>query len=216
MYDTAEEATQKLVNSTVLFDGNPVQVVAARGGRKKIVLDFKVIPLSLETDSSYSSELLTDSRWDFRSLGSKLGYVNIESSPFDGRAEALFCTRVPTRVSRQGLDGRTAKVLQFPLSEHPWDWERILYSGEALVKTLKRQFPTAKQATEMVLTDTNNIKSVAFGPKLMMIFDKVNPPNLVYRNEKIGYTEDGLTFKLAKHKQHLTEELSDMERLKIA
>lgn len=215
MYDTREEAQQKLSGSTVLFDGLPVHVLDARGSKNKVQLDFHRLPLpSTGVSGPQDSVNINDPRWDFRTLGTKIGYVDVEKSPFDGKQEAVFVTRIPTRNSRQGLDHRTTRVWQFPLQEHSWNWEQLI-CFEGLVRSIQNKYVTTQQAVQHLYKYPDTVKSVAVGRKLLMTFDKINPPNLVYRHEKIGYSEDGVTFKLAPHKVHLKEELVDMQYLKI-
>lgn len=216
MYDTREEAQQKLANSTVLFEGKPVQILEATGSKNKVILRYHSIPYPQQgIDGPTDSVHIADTRWDFKSLGTKLGYVNINKSPFDAKQEAVFATRIPTRNSRQGLDQRTGRVSQYPSPEHPWIWDHLL-NHTGIVDCINNKYPTAAEAVNQLTADCDMVRSVAIGRKLMMIFDRVNPPNLVYRNNKVGYTEDGITFKLAPHKAFLKEELIDMLGLKIA
>lgn len=219
MYETLAEADQKLTNSCILYEGNPVKVIGTAGenGRDQVKLSFVPLPIPRSRPIS-STDLVTrkiiDPGFDFRSLGSKLGYVNIPKSPFNSCREAVFVVRVPTRSSRQGLDRRTTQVLQMGTHTCQYEWD-TLAGEQGLVDCIHNRYPTVKEAIKLLTDDPINCKAVAINKKLMMIFDRVNPPNLVYRNEKIGYTEDGERFKLAPHKRFLSEELTDMLYFKI-
>lgn len=220
MYDTTEEARQKLEQSTVLFEGVPVLVTGAEGSKGRVRLGFVPLPFNSSTDAKIVP--INDKGWDFKSLPSKLGYVNLYGGEHhkNGAEEAVFVTRVPTRASRQGVDNRTVKLIRYgqetvtSLGEG-LQWSHVM-SYEGILKTVNGNFPSAKEACKKLIDGIGKVKSVAISRKLMMIFDRVNPPNLIYRNEKIGYSEDGTTFRLAPHKQFLAEELQDLEGLKIA
>lgn len=215
MYDTVEEARQKLENSTVLFEGQPVHVLQVSGKKNQVTLGYYPLPFSRgDCEGPKDFVSISDKRWDFKSLGTKLGYINVEKSPWHKGHEAVFASRVPTRNSRQGLDTRTVRITQF-YPENNWEWTHIL-GVEGLNRTVNNIFPTAPEAVTMLYESPDHFRSVAIGRKLMMIFDKINPPNLVYRNEKVGYTENGKEFKLAPHKSFLAEELTDMFNLRIA
>lgn len=219
MYDTTEEARQKLGNSTVLYEGIPVQILDASGSKGKIGLTFHRLPLN---DANHEPERFTrsieDKAWDFRSLSSKLGYVNRDKSQFSRFKEAVFVSRVPSRASRQGLDGRVVSIKPFfqgASKGSACDWAHLFYD-EGLLRTVRNEFPKAHEAVKALFDNPKDVISIAISRKLMLAYDQVTPPVLVYRNEKIGYTEDGVTFKLARHKKHLTESLTDEEGLKIA
>lgn len=218
LYDTAEEANQKLQNSTVLFKGLPVHVREASGNKGKVSLAFSWLPWPKSgPDKPPDEAKMSDEGWDFKTLGSKIGYVNIKSNPWNKTEEAVFVTRMPTRSSRQGFDDRTAKVFQYHTSDpSPWTFSHLLYDS-GLVDSVCGKFPSTEEAVGRLIKNPDKVKSIAIGRKLMLIFDRVNPPNLVYRGEKVGYVEsDGRSFRLAPHKMFLTEELADMAGLKLA
>lgn len=215
MYDTVEEATQKLVNSVVLYKDLPVMIIKAGGSKNKVSLAYTPLPV-IGADRSLDKALIEDPGWDFKDLGSRLGYVSVQS-PQTGVYETVFTARIPTRHSRQGLDERTVSI-KFPNLDPPeWDyrWSTLVERG-GLVTTLKGLYNTSKEAFDLITKNPKTVRSQPISRKLLLYYDRINPPNLVYRNEKIGYTEDGETFKLAIHKQYLKEELTDMVGLKIA
>ena len=159
---------------------------------------------------------IDDPLWDFRSGGTKLGYVSI-INPVTRYSESVFLTRIPTRHSRQGLDQRTVEIVQFMDREtqYKFTWNDIVYKTQSLKDTIQGTFPSVSEAFKNVTENYKDFRSVPIHRKLSLLYDKVSPPYLIYRNEKIGYTENGLVFKLAKHKSYLKEELVDMRGLKV-
>jgi hypothetical protein len=211
MYDTAEEAVQKLVGSVVLYDGHPVSVTNADGRGSKLLLYFVPLPLDPDRPADSTAKYIEDPLWDFKTLGSRLGFVEISRHDYRG---VVYCSRVPTRHSRQGLDQRTVHIAHIAGSPG-FEWPNLLYNNDGLVRTMKGVFRKSLEAFEM-LTKTGSAKAVPISRKLTMCYDDVTPPILLYRNDRIGYTEDGDLFKLAKLKQYLKEELVDMEGMKVA
>ena len=215
MYDTAEEAQQKLANSTVLFNGIPVHILRSTGEKGNVSLEYTPLPYDRNVSNPKIWEKINHDGWDFRGLASKLGYVTLDKH--GGPVEAVFCSRMPTRSSRQGIDDRTCLVSSLRQAEDRGriQWSNVMYTPH-LRTTINDTFPSIQEALKTLFDHPKEVFSVAIKRKLMLTYDMVNPPNLVYRNEKIGYTEDGERVKLAKHKLFLKEELEDMCGLKCA
>lgn len=216
MYDTVEEAKQKLANCVVLYDGHPMYVRDAGKGRQGIELYCYKLPVSRVNRNEDFTLLINDPKWDFKTFGSKLGYMSIKN-PANEMFESLFVSRVPVRHSRQGLDDKTT-LLTPCLDEgsYRFSFHDVIYNDTfGIIKTIKNDFPSPESAFKL-LTENPQYHSVPIHRKITFLYDQVSPPYLVYRNDKIGYSEDGKTFKLAKHKTYLQEELSDMIGLKIA
>lgn len=214
MYDTVEEARQKLESSVVLYDSVPVYIQSCSGKKNEVNLTFINLPVTGK-DQEKTIRSITDPRWDFRSIGTRLGYTPVKS-PVNNSWETVFVSRVPIRHSRQGLDNSTVSVIQFDTgSGYGYSWNDVLMSG-GLIRTIKGDYPSTESAFDKITKDPELFKSIPVHRKLALFYDKVNPPNLLYRNDRIGYTEDGRIFKLAKHKNFLREELTDVIGLKIA
>ncbi len=211
MYDTAEEAKQKLGDSVVLFDGRPVYIYSSDISGDRVRLIFVDLPLPKK--SEYRFEFIDHPSWDFRSLGSKLGYVNY----FDKNSEKwdiVYLSRVPVRTSRQGLDSKTVSCRLPIWTENGIDWSHLLYTEPFIdMFNNKRLSPTA--AFQKLMSDPDEYNSISFSKKFALYYDQVNPPNLIYRNKKIGYTEDGLSVKLSRNALYLAEEIRDMEGMVI-
>lgn len=213
MYDTAEEARQKLEGTVVLYDNVPVYIVTATGNKNKVNLHYQLLPL--ESGAEKLTRSITDPLWDFRTGGTKLGYTEAKN-PSTGQIESVFLSRVPIRHSRQGLDSKTIQIQQFDRDRlYNISWSDIIQRGDGLNKTVKNIFSTPLIAFKNVTNNFKEYQSVPIHRKLSLMYDTISPPYLIYRNEKVGYTEDGTLFKLAKHKQYLSEELQDMVGLKL-
>ena len=212
MYDTREEASQKLEGSVVLFDGSPVMITGTGGSKNKVFLSWSPIPY--RGQSQNESTLINDPRWNFKALGQRLGYVDVETQG-TGIRETVFLSRIPTRHSRQGLDSRTVAVISRPDATYSYNWDMIV-PQEGLVNTMRGIFVDSFTAFKEITKDPTHLKSMAISRKLLLTWNRVSPPVLFYRNDPIGYTEDGKVFKIADHKKYLIEELIDMENLKVA
>lgn len=216
MYDTADEAKQKLQGSVVLFDGKPVDIVQAEGKKNKISLIYRKIPIQGEESES---ESIDDPRWDFKSAGTKLGYTIVQN-PVTKAWSSVFTSRIPIRSSRQGLDNKTVMIqgiqLERERSGYSYSWGDLITRNDGLVRTIRGQFLGPKGAFDRVMKEYEEFLAIPIHRKIVLAYDCISPPYIIYRNEKVGYTEDGLTFKLAKHKEYLREELVDMVGLKVA
>lgn len=213
MYETAEEARQKLEHSVVLFDNQPVYIQGTAGKRGALQLIYKGLPWSDSEQGQLAA--IDDPRWDFRSGGSKLGYTDMLNTR-EGHLESVFISRMPVRHSRQGLDDRTVyiSIPDTPTNDR-YDFQSLIRSEHGLRKVICNQYDSVQDVFKKITSDNRRYKSLPFSRKLALLYDRVSPPVLLYRNEKVGYTEDGVTFKLANHKKFLTEELVDMTGLKI-
>lgn len=217
MYDTIEEARQKLEGCVVIFDNTPVRIVKIGGKDSKILLYYTPLPLiqGAFDDSSLKKEYMESPLWDFRNLGSRLGYVAM-TNPVTGYSDTVFVSRGPFRHSIQGLAERTVFIKHHGLHQYSWpcSWINIIMSP-SIINTMQSKYPPSPEVFQSLVKE-GKVSAGPISRKLALFFDRVNPPNLVYRNEKVGYTEDGLTFRLASHKSYLKEELQDCEGLKIA
>lgn len=158
---------------------------------------------------------ISEPAWDFRSGGSKLGFVHVQN-PMNQKSDCTFLSRIPIRSSRQGLDNKTIQILSYDRNDFDYNWNNVIYDNDGLIRTIKNDFVSPKVAFRRLYDHPETYKSIPIHRKLALFYDNVSPPYLLYRLEKVGYTEDGETFKLAKHKGYLKEELVDMIGLKIA
>lgn len=204
-----DEVVKKFSDTTVLFEGKPVQIVEVRHeGDDIFKLDYAPNPISFgaRTKTAY----IQDAGWDFTSLASRIGYIDI---PYGEWIESVYCSRMPRRQTRQGLDSETVMVIN-PFRDSDYNWNTVKNSI-FLNNTINNCFRSLKDSVDLLIGDPYKYKALAVSRRMAVTWDQVNPPNLFYRNERIGYTEDGVTVRLAKHKHFLHEELTDMMGLKV-
>jgi hypothetical protein len=215
MYDTVEEALQKIGNTVILYQDVPVFVSSASGKKNHVKLHITKLPAV--GDSNLKD--INDPEFDFKGIASRLGYTEIRN-PVTDVYETVFLSRIPIRgqqgniVIRQGLDDKTVEIE--PIDEYRFKWGEILTRESGFTNSIQDTFKTTQEAFKLITAIDPEYTSVPFHKKFALWYDTISPPYLLYRNQKIGYTEDGLVFKLARHKQHLREELTDIVGLKVA
>lgn len=198
-----------------MYNNIPVYIVGATGKKKNVNLHFRNLPLNDEKDPL--TRTIDDPLWDFKSGGARLGYTTVLNQVNTNLHDTVFLSRIPVRHSRQGLDNRTVMIHHLERdTEQGYSWGDILNRGPGLINTIRGNFDAPEVAFNLITENNKEWKSIPIHRKLVLVYDKVSPPYLIYRQEKIGYTEDGKNFKLAKHKSYLKEELVDMIGLKIA
>jgi hypothetical protein len=222
MYETVEEVRQKLVGSVIMFDNQPVFVQSSDSDDNGINITIDCLPLNRKSPSR-NKVYIEDPKIDFRSLGTRLGFINMVDPSGNYTEDVVYSSRVPIRQSKQGLDERTVAFRQIN-SNYKVNVFSSAVSREGLNNTLMNKFPSPKEAYDYIMNTPNVVAKAfhrkyvvakAFHRKYSLFYDKISPPFLIYRNEKVGYTEDGITFKLPKSKDFLTEELSDMIGVKV-
>lgn len=214
MYDSAAEFNQKLSSCVVFKANRPVWIAEASGQGKKILLTFKDL-----RDQKMSQDLAFSDDWDFRTLGSRLGYSNLDLGP-ESYQEALYLTRIAVRMcsNTQGLSQRNIKIPLFKGSSKlglPRDgisWNS-LHQSKAFLDTLERKYPSVEEVAKN-MTKNKRLCSMAFDPKFAVSRPDVGPFYLDYRGKNIGYSEDFSKWKIAPEYDHLHETLEHIQ-LKI-
>lgn len=204
MFDTSAEAQQKLSGCVALFNSQPTMIHEASGSGSTVTLLHRLLGSSdiLKTN-------IWDKGWDFKSVGTRLGYSNIDMS---GYKEALYLTRMHIRKSHstQGVSKSNIRIPSLRGSERLGtpktniQWE-TLTSSKSFLDTLEQKYPTVKEAVER-FKDTNLV-SIAFQQKLAIRKPHVGPYYLEYRGKDIGYTDDLYKWKVANDFRYLNETL---------
>lgn len=203
-----DEVVKKFSGTTVLFEGVPVRIADVLGGTgDSIVLEYHEIPYK---GGGCKKTYICNSGWDFTTLPSKIGYVHIENA---FGFNAFYCMRVPIRQTRQGLDNETMRVQGFNVDDNP-GWNGVIESSH-FHDAVNQKFWTLKDAVDGLYSNPKRYKSIAVSKKFAVIWDMINPPNLLYRNERIGYVEDDCRIRLSPKKFFLREELTDMMGYKV-
>lgn len=218
MYDTREEFQQKLQSCVVLYKGKPslIRDVFPGVSKKDIILQHKLLRDSkvLDTDAR-------DKSWDFRTLGSRLGYVNVDYGEGSYR-QALYTMRQAVRQSSatQGLSQRNVEYPSLkpqPKVGLPNDYKVSwgdLYPRDWFLDTLERRYPTYQNTIEKIKSET--VHSWAWHPRWCIYRPDVGPFYLLYKGSKVAYGDDpGYRWRLSPEFDHLRESLEDL-RVKVA
>jgi hypothetical protein len=207
LFDTAADAHQKLTGTVILYKDRPVKIVAVAGDRD-IVVDCKY-PESRRWGSTFNV-FLSDPGFDWKSLGTRLGYMNFDFFLPD-YAEAVFISRTPVRASTQGLSDRTVEYepLHLPpdimVERNVGFWDFALSEGFSAM--LVGQYPSLEEAMKILkksARDETDIKSVAISRDSAIYWDRIGQPYVLYKRRKVG-TTDGSAIKIADHVQWLSE-----------
>lgn len=211
MYDTKEEANQKLGQTVVLFHGQPCYIIEAVGKGSKLSLRYNLMRPKEER-----SNLIQEDGWEFRNLGQRLGYVNVNLGEKSYK-EALYTTRVAVRAAHntQGLSSKNLRYgslkgsSRLGLSGYSLGWNSLYQSGY-FCDTLEDKYPTFLEVKDSFSTD-NYLSSKAFHRSFAVRRHDVGPYYLEYKGKDIGYTDDFFRWKIADNYKYLEESLDHIE-----
>lgn len=213
MYKTKAEFDQKLSSCVVFFKKSPVLIIEAVGPDSDLKLKYK------DLKTGRVEETPIGVGWDFRTMGSRLGYTNVDLGP-GSYQQSLYLTRVAVRncSSTQGLSSRNVRIPMFKPSErlgygvNKIGWGQMTES-KFFYDTLERSYPSL-QTVSNEMQKNEHLVSKAFDPKFAINRPDVGPFYLEYRGKNIGYSEDLEQFKVGKEFEHLYESLEHI-KLKI-
>lgn len=214
MFDSMEEITQKLGNCLVIHRGRPFFVY---GGKTRTSL-HGYYPESM-AEASIS---LKDPDLDFRNLGEKLGYINIETFNQRPYRECLYLMRQPVRRSIQGLHQTNMYVSMFQgnprdinTPRHQPSFQEQFYRENAgpFVAMLNNQYPTLATIRRQMTADLT-VTSRAFHRDWSILRDHsgIGPFKLMYKMDKVGYTEDIDRLVLAPRFKLMQKDLNNANR----
>lgn len=217
MYETREEANQKLVQTVALYNNRPVYIQDSQGSKTKLKLLYQDLRSKQE-----GSALIWDQGWEFRNFGDRLGYTNAENqTPSGTYKEAVYLSRVAVRKAHQ-TQGLSAQNLKIPklrgckrvgLPGVLLGWGSV-YHREFFLNTLEKTYPTLPEVYSNFLSD-NELVSKAFSRQLAIRRPHIGPFFLEYRGKDIGYTDDFGTWKISPDFSYLRESLEDIHNLNI-
>lgn len=215
MFDTKEEAEQKLYDTVVMFDGNPVHITGVTTRDNKPSLGYYKI---CEKNPTSSFTDIDDPNWDFKNLGGRLGYTDVV---FDGRKQAVYTRRVPVRKAHrtQGLGYNNVKI--DPLR----DFKKLGLRGMSLnfghlltqpgfKSTLKKQFKSLNEAKSALEKD-EELLSTSFDKNLALRRSPLGFIFLDYKGKEVGYTEDCHTFRVPKEFRYLDELFIEDHKMQV-
>ena len=214
MFDSMEEITQKLGNCVVIHRGRPFFVY---GGKSRTSLH------GFYPDTGAEAAItLKDPDLDFRNLGEKLGYINIENYNQRAYRECLYLMRQPVRRSIQGLSQTNMFVSGFQgnprninLPRHQPSFQDPIYreNAPAFTAMLNNQYPTLATIRREMTTNPD-ITSRAFHRDWCILRDHsgIGPFKLIYKMDKVGYTEDIDRLVLAPRFKLMQKDLNNANR----
>lgn len=208
MYETKDEFNQKLLQCVVLFNSNPVIIQEASGKTKE---EIKLNYYNLKSKKG-DVALASESGWDFKSLGSRLGYTNVDFGE-DNYRQALYLRRMAVRQasSTQGLSQRNVKYDQLRadpvlnLGAYKLSWSQVT-NGDFFINTLERKFPSLRDLRDF-FRKTSGFTSRAFNERFAVSKANIGPFYLEYRGDNIGYSDDLDRFKIGDEYAYLVESL---------
>lgn len=218
MYDTKEEANQKLSNSIVLYDGKPVLIGEALGKGENLNLVFS----DLRTGQLFQSPIL-DTKWEFRNLGERLGYYNVDNG-VEGHKEACYVSRMAVRNTHscQGLSSRNLSLTPLRGSSRLGLGKinvsyQYHYKTKGFLDMLEQIYPSYLDVTSEFSTDPWLI-SKAFHRQFAIRKGDRNdmvPWILEYKGKRVGYSKDLSSWNVSEDYDYIKESLEYLN-LKVA
>lgn len=214
MYDTVEEANQKLRHTVVLYNKSSCFIQQATGS-KGLNLEFSTL-----RDGVILSKSINDKEFEFRNLGQKLGYANINLGN-GSYNEALYLSRMPVRQSHS-TQGISQKNLHIPslrgsqklsLSPYILSFQQV-YTTTPFHDMMEDIFP-GLDVIEKEMAKKNYVLSRAFDRQFCVRRDDVGPLYLQYRGRDIGHSDHFYRWKLASQFSYLNETLEHIH-IKVA
>lgn len=216
MFDTSEEANQKLRHSVVLHRKEPVYIQEATGRGKSVNLHYTKIA---ET-STPEIRCIFDPDWNFRDLGPHLGYANIDLGS-GGHKEACYITRMPVRQcsSTQGISQRNLHIPQLrgssklALGALQLSFQHI-YNLKPFKDMLRDIYPDFESIKEEFKKSPWLI-SKAFTHEFAVRRADVGPFYLQYKGKDVGHSDDLYRWRIADQFSYLKETM-DHINLRVA
>jgi len=179
-YDSLEHARQQLQGTVVMFDEAPVWINEIFQADNGLAVNLSILPRI--HDPIIVS--LTDHRLDARNLGSRLGYVNMNT-------EAVYLSRIPSRQTKQGL-ARTNVFVAVADSggdrgPRPYrlNFDRVM-NTPGFVDAMANAYPDLDRCKE--LFDGNpDISSLAISKDFAVVREELGYYILLYRNDRVGW-----------------------------
>lgn len=209
MFDTSKDAYQKLGHTVILLNETPIWITGTGdgegGGKTWVTLKYYSLPVA-EGDKPEAMECKLDEKEvDFRSISSRLGYMNTPSP--EGDIQAIFLSRMAKRQSVQGINQSNVTWTPFitKLGKVEPEWNKF-YKTEGFSNLLKGKYPSRTKAAKAVLDD-GGVTSLAFNRWFAYKKTKVGPYYLEYKGKDIGWSPDLKKINLSKSYTHLQETL---------
>ena len=206
MYETQEEAQQKLASCLVLLRGSPVFIEEAIQKSNGVYLRYTSI-----RDKIAGVENIKNNEWEFRNLGHLLGYMNYTYGTKNYQ-ESTYVVRSAVRNAHntQGLSYRNIRLSRLrgdeagglPSMRPEW---MNLCKDPCVADMLEGSYPSVSSFEN--LFENPYVISIAFDRDFSIFRHKIGPFYLEYKGKEIGYSEDLSSWKIGKRYNHLRESL---------
>lgn len=194
-YENGADANQQIGGCVVMYDDKPVLVSECFDRDADILANISFLP--------HRRDLLTislfDPKFDAKSMGRRLGYVNTF-----GEFGAYFLTRIPSRQYKQGLHANNVNVPD-PIRRQ-WNFNHIRIRPE-FTDTLMGVYPTFEEARTRLMANPD-IKSIAFSRYFAIERDELGFFLVFYRGDRVAWGEPN-SFKIPSHYDYLKEVMQE-------
>lgn len=212
MFDTAEDASQKLAQTVIFYRDRPVFIHSIKNSPKGILITATDLPLKPSGDPYDLRIEITDKDLDWTRLGERLGYLNVDW--LNQYKQAVYVCRYPVRKSIQGLSKQNTVIphLQAPLNNSNASGKSFYYENmltlPGFVQMLSNTYPSYTEIQDK-FSRHPEAHSYAFHRWFAVTRKQVGPMFLAYKGQDIGWSEDMTRFILDKKYRHLSETLED-------
>lgn len=209
MFDTPEDASQKLASTVILFKEEPIYILSVGGSPKKIVLNYWDLPMKPDSKADQRAITIGEPGLDYRTLGMRLGYMNAEHEK--GHQQALYVSRMAVRKSIQGLSKQNTFIPDFSKNEIAGLMPVKCLFDNCYAKPffrdmLKGIYPDLKKVKDRMEND-EKLMSMSFNRLFAVTRKNVGPFFLEYKGKDIAWSANLHKFMLAPTYKHLAETL---------
>jgi hypothetical protein len=200
-YESLDEAQRRLLNTVVLYDGEPVYVVnvrnidandRAQGAVNKDIVRVEFQRLPVKADTPVERKYISSRKFDFSPF--KMGLLELDTG-------LHYLSRTTGRQQQQGLSDGNLSVTN--IGESYWD-KRIqnMVADKSLYNTIKGIYRSFNEVVE----DRKDTGS-AFSRSFSLLHDKdIGLSFFFHKNKRCGYIKDQRII-LGPNFKYLSEEL---------
>lgn len=202
MFDTVEEAQQKISQTVVMYGDDPVFVVEVGGRAGRVTAHVR----SLGDDMGVTRAIaLSDPLWDVKTLGNRLGYINLEHR---GVMASVYSRRIHIRRAHQTQGLSNTNVYLDQLKAIPdkgieaYTYRFSTIHGKFMKETLQQKYPSLSKIKYM-MAKNDSLAQIAFDPCLAVSKDFKGLWKLNYKGKEIGWTDDLEVFRIPSEWRYL-------------
>lgn len=203
VYDSVEEANNRIVGTIVTYDGRPVQVVSAEDHEDGIIrLRIREFPFNGRERGGEDTRKKINSPLFRRFVTPPLGYCNYFERD---NASAIWCERVSARTRRQGLCGEVFNGVSHQGYRVEFD---ALSRSEAFREMIAGEYPSFDDALGRLFPNS----CIAISRDFALHMGVEGFTYLYWRRDPVALVVRGAIM-LRNDKQHLIETLRDCRAL---